>query len=271
MISFARRAARPSTGMVRLLVLPFLAGVAGLLLTLKVPSGGAPVVNLLFQWAMYGGWGWWTLVTARALGVPCGDVLAPPADARSWRLLWVALPLLALSVAGFIVQSALLLSLFPAARAAFAATTPDAPQPLVWSVLMMVTGATLVPLVEELVFRGVLLRLWEARFGAHRAALGTTLLFGVLHHDVIGAVAFGIAMVMLLRRSGTLLLPVVVHMAYNAVTGVVTLLPGGDSFTAAELRNAVVPASLVIGASVLCLALAFRPPSRHPAPAAQLA
>jgi membrane protease YdiL (CAAX protease family) len=268
----SRSARRPSTGTVRLLLLPSIVGVAGLLLTLKVPQAAAPGANLLFQWAMYAGWGWWALASARALGVPCGDLLACPADVRSWRLLWVVLPLLALSIAGLIVQSALFVTLFAAARGALTTATIDTPRSIVWSILLVLTGATLVPLVEEIVFRGVLLRAWTVRFGARRAAIGTAIAFGVLHHDVIGAFAFGIAMVVLYRRSGTLLLPVITHAAYNVLTGISILLPGGgDVFAPAELRGAVSPALLVMAASLLCLAVALRPlprlrvPAAHPA------
>jgi membrane protease YdiL (CAAX protease family) len=249
---------RPSTGTVRLLVLPSIVGVAALLLTLKVPEGAAPIANLLFQWAMYVGWGWWALATARALGVPQTGLLAAPSHPRAWRLAWVAVPLITLTVSGFIVQSALLVALFPAAAGATPNATPDA-QPMLWSILLVITGATLVPLVEELVFRGVLLRAWTARFGVRRATVGTALAFGVLHHDVIGAVAFGIVMAVLYRRSGTLLVPIVVHVAYNTVTGIAMLMPGGDEFAPRELRSAVPAALLVMAASALCLVLALRP------------
>jgi membrane protease YdiL (CAAX protease family) len=265
-----RTAARPSTGTVRLLVLPSIVGVAALLLTLKVPPAAAPIANLLFQWAMYVGWGWWALATARALDLPYAGLLAAPSDARAWRLVAVVVPLITLTVSGFIVQAALLVALFPAAGAASVSAASDA-QPMIASVLLVLTGVTLVPLVEEVVFRGVLLRAWTARFGEGRATLGTALAFGVLHHDVLGAVAFAIVMAVLYRRSGSLLVPVAVHAAYNAVTGIATLMPGGDEFTPDELRSAVPLAVLVIAASALCLVLALRPLRRFRAAEARTA
>lgn len=252
-----RAPGRPSTGTVRVLVLPMLVGMAALLLTLELPSTATPAANLIFQWAMYVGWGWWTLVSARALGAPYIDMLAAPRDARTWRLVWVVVPLITLTIAGFILQSALLVSFIPAARDASASSLSNT-EPLIWSVSMALTGASLVPLVEEFVFRGVLLHAWTARFGERRATLGTSLAFGVLHHDVIGAVAFGIVMAVMYRRTGTLLVPVVVHAAFNALTGIATLIPGGDEFAPGELRSTVPLAALVMAASVLCLVLALR-------------
>ena len=77
--------------------------------------------------------------------------------------------------------------------------------------------AVLAPLVEELVFRGILLHRAARRFGVVRGLLATALLFGVLHINPVGLFAFGLLLGATALQTRSLWLTTFAHMVNNAV------------------------------------------------------
>jgi membrane protease YdiL (CAAX protease family) len=109
------------------------------------------------------------------------------------------------------------------------------------------------PILEEWLFRGVLLPVWSTRFGVLRAVAMTSMLFGVLHvDDPLGAAVFGWIAALLYLRSRSLWPPIVFHAAHN---GLVTLfmLTGTESPTAAEMAAwwPTAAVATVLGAGVV--------------------
>lgn len=251
-------AARRSSGTVRLILIPSLAALSLLAAVSTLPSSIKPASDLGVQWVIYALWGWWALRSATALGLSREELLARPNDRRDWFFVLLVVPLLALSVSAMLLQGAILIKLLPAARAVLASGAADPPQPTTLAILGMLTGATVVPLVEELVFRGMLLRAWTARFGWRRALIGTSLLFGLLHQDLIGSVVFGVAMALLYRRTGSLLVSVITHATFNFVTGLAAVLPDGEGGATTEVPPGLLPATLVLLGCLLCVAAALR-------------
>jgi membrane protease YdiL (CAAX protease family) len=87
--------------------------------------------------------------------------------------------------------------------------------------LIVVVGA---PLVEELFFRGLLLRALAHRFGPVAAIVGSSLAFGLVHYQplqFLGLVAFGVAQALLAWRTGRLGPGLVSHAVFNLATMVV--------------------------------------------------
>src|SRR4051812_6393190 len=85
-------------------------------------------------------------------------------------------------------------------------------------VLLVVIGA---PLVEELFFRGLLLRSVAHRFGPGWAIAASSLAFGLVHFELIqlpALIAFGVVLGLLAVRTGRLGPGIAAHMAFNAVT-----------------------------------------------------
>lgn len=77
------------------------------------------------------------------------------------------------------------------------------------------------PLVEELFFRGLLLRSLARRFSPRWAVAISALAFGVVHGQplqFLGLVAFGVVLGVLALRSGRLGPGLVAHAAFNAAT-----------------------------------------------------
>jgi membrane protease YdiL (CAAX protease family) len=85
-------------------------------------------------------------------------------------------------------------------------------------VLLVVIGA---PLVEELFFRGLLLRSVSHRFGPAWAIAASSVAFGLVHFELIqlpALIAFGVVLGVLAVRTGRLGPGIAAHMAFNAVT-----------------------------------------------------
>ncbi len=72
------------------------------------------------------------------------------------------------------------------------------------------------PIVEELVFRGILYRAFERQWGWLAATAATALVFGIFHPTRIVAAAIGsVFLACVLRRTGSLRACILVHVTYN--------------------------------------------------------
>jgi membrane protease YdiL (CAAX protease family) len=88
------------------------------------------------------------------------------------------------------------------------------PNPLV----LLAWGALLVPVAEEFLFRGRMLRALDALAGTRVSLVVTSLAFMLVHGIPIGFPAyflFGVIFVVLRRRSGGLVAPIVAHAVNN--------------------------------------------------------
>ena len=90
-------------------------------------------------------------------------------------------------------------------------------------ILLLVVG--IAPVVEELIFRGVLLQRWATKWGLRKALVASSVLFGLLHtNNPVGLTLFGLAMGLLYVRSRSLWVPIGCHMLNNlAAVGIVML------------------------------------------------
>jgi membrane protease YdiL (CAAX protease family) len=105
-----------------------------------------------------------------------------------------------------------------------------------WSLLLFVVLATAVaPVLEELLFRGIVLRGLMLRLGFWPAAVVSSLCFGVLHAQSLGRDAvvvvaatavFGLGLCVLTRRTGRLGPGIGVHAARNAMAIAFVTLTG---------------------------------------------
>jgi membrane protease YdiL (CAAX protease family) len=83
--------------------------------------------------------------------------------------------------------------------------------------LSFISLVVLAPIIEEFAFRGLLLHRWTEKWNLITAILCSSLLFGLLHPDPVGAAAFGIAMCVIYLKTQTLIVPMVCHALYNFV------------------------------------------------------
>lgn len=84
--------------------------------------------------------------------------------------------------------------------------------PYVYRGLMLLLVVVLAPVVEEFIFRGVLLQRWAMKWGLRKALVASSVLFGLLHpNNPVGLTLFGLAMGLLYVRSRSLWVPIVCH------------------------------------------------------------
>jgi membrane protease YdiL (CAAX protease family) len=78
-----------------------------------------------------------------------------------------------------------------------------------------IVGAILAPIIEELVFRGILYRTWEAKWGWVKSAVATSAAFALVHPFVVPQFFSSLVLVCLLRRTGSLRACIACHAALN--------------------------------------------------------
>ncbi len=214
--------------------LTMLAATVAVIVVFGGVVGGLNPTDLESSWATVAGEGLLAIpvvVYARravhaAGGWGAGLGLTPP----RWSDLpiaigWVIVQFIARFAAGLV-----LLGLLPAARHERVSNVPTlADKP--WTVLLPLIVAVVVfaPIVEELAFRGFMLRSFTRAWGFRAAAVATGVLFGLLHFEQAGGPAasvilagtlavFGYLQAVLVRRTARLAPAMIVHGLNNAVS-----------------------------------------------------
>lgn len=83
-------------------------------------------------------------------------------------------------------------------------------------IMVVVVG----PLVEELFFRGLLLRVWITKWGPVPAIIVTSVLFSAIHSEYVGPFIGSIFLSLTYIWSRRIEVPILIHMAYNATFSV---------------------------------------------------
>jgi membrane protease YdiL (CAAX protease family) len=134
--------------------------------------------------------------------------------------------------------------------------------------LNLVLLVVMAPVVEELLFRGLLLPAWTARMGQSAAVVLSSLAFALLHVDWLGSFIFSAVLSVVFLRTGRLWLPILIHAANNALVWVLNIaglaLGWQWSNTLEDLQNTwwYGPIALAVGLPLL-IALLRRIPARQ--------
>lgn len=83
--------------------------------------------------------------------------------------------------------------------------------------LRLALAVLIAPFVEELVFRGMLLRAWEAEWGWFVSIIATSVVFAAYHPVPAAAFASSVLLCTLYRRSRSLRACILAHAVYNAL------------------------------------------------------
>ncbi len=139
-------------------------------------------------------------------------------------------------------------------------------------VLYFVTIAIIPPIVEELMFRGMILH-GLRKFGDGFAIVGSALLFGLYHGNFVQMVfAFiaGLVMALLVVRTGSLWISIAIHFTNNAISYALEMTQryAGDD-VANQVNYVVIGVLVVLGAISLIYLLNkekhfFRFPAQNP-------
>jgi uncharacterized protein len=180
----------------------------------------------------------WVVWKFRRNPAAVGKMIGPlPKTGRAWLKLWVVVPLFLFSLGAY------WLLYFPLSFVApsFVEAVLDfeavdlSPTSALHNFTEFLSLVVVAPLVEEIVFRGVLLHRWAAKGGLPRAIIATSAIFGAFRIDPLGAGMFGAAMAVLYLRTGSLILPMACHALHNGFVFSYALMTMGsdEDFAAA--------------------------------------
>ena len=128
----------------------------------------------------------------------------------SWEVFAYGLALAAPGVLGFLIEAV--------------ESMPD--PPLAYQVVMAVLAVVLAPVIEEVLFRGILLNRWAVKWSVGTAVVATSIAFGLLHANPVGITVVGLVAAVLYLRTGTLLVPIAFHAANNLIATIPEFMMG---------------------------------------------
>ena len=118
-------------------------------------------------------------------------------------------------------------------------------------ILATIGLVVLPPLVEEVVFRGVLLERFSVKWRVGVAVILSAVLFGILHADPVGAGMFGIITGLLYLRTGSLWPGIIIHAVNNLVALAATRMAGADvERPTPEVGETLITAGVLLAISV---------------------
>jgi membrane protease YdiL (CAAX protease family) len=213
------------------------------------------VLTVLTAWPLP--WMWWKL---RRHQISCRDLVGRMPESRPWlRWLGTVAALLGFSIGSIYLMWYPLSFLTPSIvddliLSENALYSYGIPKPLGAVVLEAIVVIIVAPIVEEISFRGIILHRWALKWNVPTSVILSSLLFGLLHLDVIGAVMFGFVMAVLYIKSRSLWPPIFCHAANNAAAyslDALSLAAGAPAQPTIEDFRA----GLWLGVVCLCLTL----------------
>ena len=81
--------------------------------------------------------------------------------------------------------------------------------------LVILQITLLVPIVEEIVFRGFILHRWCGLYGEKGGIVMSSVLFGILHPEILGTIVLAMIVSVLCLRTKSLVGPILVHIGNN--------------------------------------------------------
>lgn len=189
----------------------------------------------------YGALALWILWACRRSGVGVRRLVGRVPDGYNW------LPVIGLLVVAGVFSSGLwyvtaygLSVVSPGMVEGLIDVSPALVDSVFSAVMWTLIAVVIAPLVEEVLFRGVLVNRWGVKWGLRTGIVASSVLFGVLHLiDTVGGTIFGLVTAVLYLRTRTLIVPIALHAANNAVYAVAELMfpSEGPLDFAAELRD----------------------------------
>ena len=113
--------------------------------------------------------------------------------------------------------------------------------PQLYDGLMLFLLLVYAPLVEELIFRGILLQRWGTKWGLPWGLGMSSLMFGLLHfNNPLGLTLFGLVMGLLYIRTRSLWMPIMCHALNNlaavGIDGLSQLTGGAEAYTVEDIQ-----------------------------------
>jgi membrane protease YdiL (CAAX protease family) len=186
------------------------------------------------------------------------------------RTLREALPVLAgpsfvVLAGGFQLAARVLVDLYPPLSSAVDSATPGHVLPIhspARVVLAVVMVTVVVPIVEELFFRGFLLNRWSRQVGPRMGGILSACAFALLHSQIVWALCLAFILTAIYRGTGRLWLSIGAHSLCNAAAIAWTMVPctlGDTTCTVTEPWAGVLGAIGAFALGAIGIIVAFAP------------
>ena len=145
----------------------------------------------------------------------------------SWAnllIIWMALIILSYGIEG--LTNLVLAMVYPEyVEAVLSEQIIDPQSTIFFNGLTVILATVIGPIMEEFVFRGLLLQRLTIKYGRNVAILGSSFLFGILHFESwLSAAIFGVVMCLVFLVSRNLWIPIMLHVGNNMIAVVLNIL-----------------------------------------------
>lgn len=224
--------------------------LVGLLAGPEILAGPWALVSVL---VIYPAEIFWLLHTSRVAGISLRRLVGSlPQNERTWGWAGLLIPMWGL-YSGMAWLSYLVLESFDPLPDSF---EPPTMEGVIYLLLWIPIGILIAPVLEEVIWRGMILNRWALKWGLRRSIVVSSLLFGFMHDDFITATLFGAVMSLVYLRTGTLLVPIALHMLNNIGAAVTQGSALAAPSTAVEFFMGSIPWLGPLGLAVAVIFLA---------------
>ena len=92
------------------------------------------------------------------------------------------------------------------------------------NLLNFLTLVLVAPVVEEFIVRGILLTRWAVKWGTVRAVIVSSVIFALLHNNIIGMFCFACVLSIFYIRTKSLFIPMSIHITNNSIAWILAWL-----------------------------------------------
>lgn len=189
------------------------------------------LIKLLAYFWLYGLISLWCFVQIRRSRLKFKQLLGKIPRDRDWvNLLLLVAPLLLFSFG----SEQLLLHFLPKVAPDWVVnllkhphlflSAADTRYPQLYNATLALVLVVIAPVVEEILFRGLLLQRWGTKWGLAAGLSISSLVFGILHLNWIGFFCLGVVMAVLYLKTRTLLIPIFVRALNNGMVVVLSAI-----------------------------------------------
>ena len=190
-----------------------------------------PLENAIFEIVSYGLIGF---LIWQIWGQNLGDseiIGASPITREAWIYLSLGIPSIGLHYLGTYLLFMPLSFVAPEGVSSWLleAETPDVIEgfslvAILANIIQVFVTVLLVPIVEEIVFRGFILHRWCDKYGEKRGIVQASILFSMLHAELLGNFVWSAIMSILCLRTKSLVGPILIHISNNFLWASVVML-----------------------------------------------
>ncbi|MBW4635372.1 MAG: CPBP family intramembrane metalloprotease [Iphinoe sp. HA4291-MV1] len=248
--------------LLRLLLISFVLGLGlGLIQATRELNFNPQVLNLILYIFVFGLLCLWTLADFKRLGVHLNYIVGQLPNNHRWLpMVGLVILMILFSIGSYLVLFYILSLVAPSFVDAILndvakSPTPQRTAPLLFNLLGAIVLVVVAPITEEFLFRGIILQRWASKWGIRAGLLGSSLLFGIGHANIVGLSMVGVILGVLYIRTRSLIVPIACHAMNNSFVVVMMLLPSASKTTSAVHRLEQLRYSLWFGILFIVLSL----------------